>query len=433
VSSGSTAQVRAAAARGAVLPPSAFVIEEIVNYHRHRIAAPSAGEAVALEARISAVGPGHRSRGVLQIGLSTAGATATGARAPCDLVLVVDCSGSMAGDHKLERVREALRTLVGRLAGDDRVGIVAYDDEARVVLPMTRRAARGAIESAIDSLQPGSATNLHGGLILGADLAQQCCDRQATRRVLLLTDGIANRGVTDPHHIAADARARARGAGISTIGVGQDVQHELLRTIARETRGQHHFVADAGDVAKVFVAELQSLLVPSARKVRLSLEPDRDLHVDVFGYAPLCRDGRVVIEIEDLGRDATLVVLAELRCGDAPADKRRFPVRVVLDYEDPACGNPVRIERVVSLTTGGDGEEGSDPEVTRNWRIAQLADAMREAAVAHEQGRTREARAGLERGLALARESQGDADVARVVAIAENLRLALAGSACLDR
>jgi Ca-activated chloride channel family protein len=295
-------------------------------------------------------------------------------------------------------------------------------------------AQRGALDNAIDTLQPGGATNLHGGLMLGLGLAQECRSRAATRRVLLLTDGIANRGVTDPHQIAADARAAGHGIGISTIGVGQDVQHELLRTLAQQTRGQHHFVADAADVAKVFVDELQSLLVPAAQKVRLRVELDEDLQVGrVFGYAPRCHDRGFEIDLEDLGRNATLVVLAELRCGEAPAGKRRFPARVVLDYEDPSCGNPMRIERVVSLRAGDDGETAADAEVCKNWRIAQLARAMRQASVAHANGCGEDGRGELERALGFARASRNDADVARVVQIAENLRGALAGSACVDR
>lgn len=432
VSSAAASIVRAQAARGHVPLPSAFIVEEILNYHRHRIARPEGGAALALDARVGEVCPADGgTRHVLQVGLATAAAAPHGPRSPAELVFVIDCSGSMQDDAKLERVREALRTLVARLEPEDRISIVGYADAARVVLPRRCVQAREEIRRAIDALEPEGATNLHAGLMLGLELAAGC-EGRANRRVILLTDGIANRGIVDADRISAEARARAgKEIAVSTIGVGDDVQHELLRRIARETRGQNHFLADAGDIAKVFVQELCSLVVPAARQVRVRIELDGELQVDrLFGYETQFGDGRLSFRLEDLGSDSTMVLLAELKPCLATAGRSRFPIRVVVEAQDARTGQRIRLEQVVSVQTAGAG--CADAEVTRNWKIAQLAHGMRAAAVLHEQGLDARALDRLDHSLREIGPAE-DPDLARVAATAQDLRRALEGSACRDR
>src|SRR5262249_51491006 len=146
----------------------------------------------------------------------------------------------------------------------------------------------------VRELAPRGSTNLYDGLMLGFRVAAgseergratEGCDersgrepadlpdRARTRRVLLRTDGIANTGVTLPARIVADARPfEDSGIDLSTIGVGADLNDDLLRTLARGGRGLYHFVASGEDLEKVFVDDLQSLLAPVARHARLEVE-----------------------------------------------------------------------------------------------------------------------------------------------------------------
>jgi Ca-activated chloride channel family protein len=437
VSSGAASQLRAALAAGLLPAPSAIAVDEILNYHRHRIAGPRPGDAVGLDVAVATLASDcGREREVLQIGLSSVPPQGAAPRGPVDLVLVIDCSGSMADGGKLATVQSALHTLVRRLGPSDRVAIVAYDDAARVELPLTPADCGHGLPDAIARLRPGGFTNLHGGLMLGLDLAAA---GERAARVLLLTDGIANRGATDPAAIAADAKARhecSRGRiGITTIGVGTDVQHELLRGIARQARGQHHFLADACDVEKVFVAELQSLLGPAARELRLCVELDPDLAVaEVYGGRSHSAGRQLEFAIPDLGRDATMVLLVELRRSDsAPPGKRRFPIRARLDYVDAACGDRVQLQQVASAGAGATESCAAD-EIARNWRIARLAGAMREACAVHARGDVGQARWTLGAAIGDA-GGAGDPAVDRVLQMAERMRerLQRAVSPCPDR
>ena len=106
--------------------------------------------------------------------------------------------------------------------------------------------------------------------------------------MILLTDGIANVGTTDPQKIAAESSEfNGQGVDLSTIGVGLELNNDLLRTLATRGRGLYHFVADYKDIDKVFVTEVQSLLSSVAKNVRLDVEVDPNLIVEkIYGYDP---------------------------------------------------------------------------------------------------------------------------------------------------
>src|SRR6185295_17895077 len=123
----------------------------------------------------------------------------------------------------------------------------------------------------IGGLRPEGSTNLHAGLVLGLGELERGAAEQRVARVLLLTDGMANVGVTDPEQIVRDAKAYqgrgGRGIDVSTIGFGTEIDRVLLARLAEGGHGCAQFIGDDGDIAKVFEREAQSLLAPVARDV----------------------------------------------------------------------------------------------------------------------------------------------------------------------
>src|SRR4051812_27508093 len=189
-----------------VLPSSREVaVEEMVNYHRHQIGRPKAGEAVSLDVRWGNNQAQAGSEAVLQVGFSTALANDRQQLRPINLALVIDKSGSMADADKLVKVKEALLTLVSQLRETDTLSIIVFDSEAQVLMPAQTLSDKESVKRLIRGLQPGSSTNMHAGLMLGYKEALKNYDRNATNRVILLTDGIANQGVTDPQRIEQDS------------------------------------------------------------------------------------------------------------------------------------------------------------------------------------------------------------------------------------
>ncbi|HVF67888.1 MAG TPA: VWA domain-containing protein [Pyrinomonadaceae bacterium] len=427
-STAAAARARYLSEAGLVPASREIAVEEFVNYHRHQIGRPKAGEAVLLDVRwgndvVSSDSP----EAVLQIGFSTASASDRRQLPPLNLSLVIDKSGSMADADKLSRVKEALLTLVSQLRETDVLSIVVFDSGAQVLLPARRVGDREFVKELIRGIQPGSSTNMHAGLVLGYEEALKNYRREWTNRVVLLTDGIANQGVTDPTQIARDSLSfNDRGVDLSTIGVGLDLNKDLLRELAKSGRGLFHFVADARDIDKVFLREFQSLVSPVASEPDLNVEygPGLEL-VQVYGYEPRRRDGAVSFKLDNMNQGLTQVVLLRFKVTRRGPDAARLPVTVRFGYYDLERKSPQTKTEETFLTLR-DGKAAADmlrdTEVGKNFTIAQLAQAIRDMAAECESRRYREAERLLT--AAIARTYQRypnleDEDISRTLFIAQ--------------
>ena len=365
-------------------PPSVFkipeeiAVEEFVNYHKHRLPLPKWGQAVAMDTRWGNPEVSRSQReAVLQIGFTTAEVNERTDLRPLNLVFVIDKSGSMSDSDKMSRVKDGLRTMVGKLRPDDLIGIVGFDSSARVLYPSGRFGNGDSLRYAIDCLTPGGSTNLHSGLMLGYAEAKRHFRSGATNRVILLTDGIANTGVVDPGRIAAESSEfNGQGIDLSTIGVGLDLNNDLLRTLARSGRGLYHFISDYKDINKVFVNEVQSLISSVAKMVQVRIEYGPEVHLEkIFGYAPRYANGSVTVTVDDMNNGLTQVILAKFRTNSL---KSTLPVKVRLSYFDVRRKCMVEeVQELRLLPAESDScDVLADVEVKKNYTIAELADSL---------------------------------------------------------
>ena len=391
-SSASIARSRALAKSGIGVLPGEVAVEEFVNYHRHRLPLPKVGQAVALDTRwgndrVSAAQP----EAVLQVGFTTDAVNERTDLRPLNLALVIDKSGSMADADKMSRVKESLRAMTAKLRRDDIVSVVAFDTGAQILRYASRIGDSADLQRTIDSLQPGGSTNIHAGLMLGYKEAEKNFKKEQTNRVILLTDGIANVGVVEPKQIAAaSSEYNGRGIDLSTIGVGLDLDKELLRTLAKSGRGLYHFVADAIDIEKVFVNELQSLISPIARQVQLNIDYDSSLQLEkIYGYEPKMRAGGATIALDDMNSGLTQIALMRFSLKDKETSKRQYPVKIRLSYFDIERRRIVEQTQQAVLTIGVDQPENilKDSEVKKNFTIAELAQSIYEMSEAAKQNR----------------------------------------------
>jgi len=405
------------------------VVRDIVNYHRHRVPLPRAGQPVALDLRFDRSHARSGDEVVLQAGYTTQTTGDLTDAPPCSVALVVDCSGSMADLGKMAQVQAGLRAFVEHLRPDDEVAIVTFSDDARIAAPLRARRDGERLRATIDELRPDRSTNLEAGLRLGVDALADA--RHRSRRVVLLTDGIANRGVTNPDEILRSVQRRdGRAVDVSTIGVGQDLDMSLLQRLADGNRGLFHYVADTRDVQKVFVREVESLLLPAARDVELRVTLPADLRAThVFeSNAHVTRDGTEVrVRMPDLNAGVTGVVLISCRV----RGELREPGSCVaeLSFDGVTTGERQRVPAEARLPRRLDRREAreavdatatTDHEVRRNHAIALLADGMARMADACERRRWADA----DRALQAARDRAAevfpgdDDDVQRVRDIA---------------
>ena len=416
----STARASKLAELGHLPTARDIVVRDIVNYHRHRLPLPRAGRSVALDLRFDRPAVRRDGEVVLQVGYTTPTKGDRATAEPCSVALVVDCSGSMSERGKMTQVHRGLQAFVDNLRRDDEVAVVAFSDEARTLTKLRRRGDGSWLRETIEALQPGGSTNLSDGLRTGMRQLERA--RNKSRRVVLLTDGIANRGVTAPDEIARIAQQHDGPAiDVSTIGVGHNLDTALLRRLADGTHGLFHFVADERDVQKVFVREVESLVAPAVRDVEVRVEVPRYLRIEQVYETDVRLDETrrmARVRLPDLNTGVTGVVL--LRCRVMGADGDHEESRATLSYV-PADGFAHESERATAgVRLVATKPVVTDHEVSRNHAIAILADGLAKMARACDRRRWADADRALQNARDEARRvfPGADDDVERVREIA---------------
>ena len=418
VSTGGAARTKYLSGLGIIPSPKEVVVEDFINYHRHEIGRPKAGESVHLDMRWAKSPVSSSEDSVLQIGISTSLTNDRAQLRPINLTLVIDKSGSMSSLNKLERVKASLFKLIKSLRPMDTLAIVAFDSEPTVVFPSQKFSSESKVYPVIAALQPGSSTNINGGLMLGYQEAKKGFIKGGTNRVILLTDGIANVGVVEPAEIVKNSLPfNDFGIDLSTIGVGQDLQKDMLMDLAKSGRGLYHFVADNEDTDKVFVNEVQSLLSPVGREVKLQIDLGSGNSLKrVYGFAPKISGNSVSVPLDNMNTGMTEVVLVRLKAGTKLSD-----IKAKLTFFDVEKNKTVTLADSIRPEVSRSGSE--DLSVIKNLTIAELATAIREMAAAVESKNVVLGEKLISRAVSDARErfpNATDVDILRVLTAAES-------------
>ena len=207
----------------------------------------------------------------IKVGLKGFEWTRSGDRAPLNVALVLDRSGSMEGE-KLERAKDAARYAVGLLETRDILSIVTYETEVQVLVPATKLTDKREILRLIDGIHTDGSTALFAGVSKGAAEVQKFLRREQVNRVILLSDGLANVGPDSPGELAElGSSLRRQGISVTTIGLGLDFNEDLMTRLAQASDGNHAFVQEPRDLVQIFNSEFKDALSVVARDVEIKL------------------------------------------------------------------------------------------------------------------------------------------------------------------
>jgi Ca-activated chloride channel family protein len=240
-----------------------------------------------------------------------------------DIVVVLDRSGSMGG-QKIHDARTAVLHLLERLTDKDRLAVVTYSNGASTVWPLTSMTAthRRQAAAAVQRIFTGGGTNLGGGLSQGISALVQAPARERQRKLILISDGLANQGVTDPTALGRMAAGAAEhNVTVSTVGVGLDFNEIVMTTIADHGVGRYYFLEDPRTFARVFDQELQATRAVAASGLEIRIPQTDGVRLVNAGGYPITTQGDVaLIRPGDLlsGQERTLYLTFQV-----PTDKER--------------------------------------------------------------------------------------------------------------
>ncbi|WP_136810373.1 vWA domain-containing protein [Desulfosediminicola flagellatus] len=247
------------------------------------------------------------SDGTVSVALTLTGANIENAidvqQQPVDLVVVLDRSGSMEG-QKIVDARQAVIGLMERLSPRDRMAVITYSNGVERVSPLTymTNANRQNLAARVRMIRPGGGTNLGAGLDFGISSfsslssVKSSDDAGRQRKIILISDGLANQGVTDPYSLG---RMAANGTesrlAVSTVGVGNEFNELLMTTIADHGAGNYYFLENPIAFARVFEKEFEMTrnIVAGGLEIRIPLGDGVQL-IDAGGY-PISREGNYAV------------------------------------------------------------------------------------------------------------------------------------------
>jgi Ca-activated chloride channel family protein len=367
--------------RNSQLPPIDLVrVEEFINYFKQEYPDPTDGAfSINLEGARSPFSP--EGTYLLKVGLQGKH-LADWQRKDALLTFVMDVSGSMQEDDKINMVKHGLTTLVDQLGPNDRVAIVAFTDTAWVALEPTSVENRSRILDAINSLYPMNSTNTEAGLRLGYELAQRYYRDGMNNRVILATDGMANVGNTDPNVLAQYAQDYyGRNIFLSTVGVGRgNYNDQLLVTLADKGNGVYSFLDSQQAAERIFAQDLNGTLETIAKdaKIQVDFNPNTVRAYRLIGYekrAIADQDFRNnSVDAGEVGAGHSVTALYEVSLNPESNDDAAI-VRV--RYEDPDTHAVTEQSKAIKGRDFQSDFNRMSPRFQLTASVAQFAEILR--------------------------------------------------------
>ena len=272
--------------QGQLPPKDAVRIEEMINYFKYDYAEPTGNHPVNITTEVSQA-PWNKKHHLLKVGLK-AKTIDHQKLPPANLVFLIDVSGSMQGQNRLELLKTSFKLLTDQLRPQDKVAIVVYAGAAGVVLPSTPGNQKTKIKEALSRLEAGGSTAGGAGIRLAYELASESFVKGGNNRIILATDGDFNVGASsdsDMQRLIEDKRKS--GVFLTVLGFGMgNLKDSKMETLANKGNGNYAYIDNLTEAKKVLINEFGATLFTVAKDVKLQLEfnPSKVQAYRLIGY-----------------------------------------------------------------------------------------------------------------------------------------------------
>lgn len=338
-------------------------------------------------------------------------------RTPLNISVVIDKSGSMADKNKLNYVKKAVEHIINELEKDDYISIVTYDDNEEVLLGSGRVEDKESVKRIVSEIKSGGYTNLSGGMLKGFNEVEGTYRRGYVNRVLLLSDGLANRGISGRSEIAELVRERSRkyGVTISTFGVGNDFNENLMADIADYGKGNYYYIKNSEDIPRIFASELNGVryLAGQDSKIRIKYPSDYLTVNKVFGYPYEIFGDEIMIDLKDIfaGQKKTILIKFDIRKKFTGKLKFRSDFEYINPDEhlEKVTSTAVNILEPVGNET--DFKKGFAERVQQSVVVFEANEIMEQALKKADEGNYDEAKKKVKEGKEYIKEQKKDVNV----------------------
>jgi len=268
-------------------------------------------------------------------------------RLPANVAIVLDKSGSMNGE-KIRQAKQAAIMAISRLDPEDIVSVVSYDTYVEVVVPATKVSDRQAINRAIRNIRADGNTALFAGVSKGAAEVRKFLQRQNVNRVILLSDGLANVGPSAPHELGELGASLGReGISVTTLGLGLGYNEDLMTQLAGFSDGNHAFIENADDLARIFQYEFGDVLSVVAQGVEIEIRCLNGVKpLRILGRNGEIQGDRVRTRLNQLYSEQQKYILLEVAVPAQQQTAKLQLVDVAVNYQNPFAGTRESLDGV---------------------------------------------------------------------------------------
>ncbi len=316
---------------------------------------------------------------ILKVDLSAASTTPR-TRKPLNLALVFDRSGSMADDRKFNHAMRAANIVFENLSDHDIVSLIAFNQKPSVLSPAGRAVNKDFLRFRLRQFGPTGDTNLSAAILEAfAQIESKNAEGQM-KRVILLTDGLANRGITDPEKLRKlVAAAHERGIGVSTLGCGTEFSEEVLSSLAKAGGGRYTYVRSGEQIPTAVSAELNGLLDVLAQNAKIDVRATAGASITrVYGRFLTTPTPSYSFELGDMRDGERGSFLLELTPGSFDTDSSAgADITITLDNPETGKRNKYTIHAESTFTANPEDARSS---TNKNVQVyANIINAMEKA------------------------------------------------------